>query len=483
MVTVTEAFVDSIALNASAAKNGRDLVKKNSFTLLNRSEDGSLLFGECKGSGKEPYRCSADFAKPESPVYRCSCPSRQFPCKHVVGLLFAYAQGKEFAVAPIPDDIADKREKAEKREEKRQTEAEQIADGTAAPAKRKVNKSALVKKLAAQQEGAAILEKLVLQLVQNGIASVDAGMLRLMKEQAKQLGGFYVPGFQAAVLELSELLSAPTEREQVYTEVMDRLTVLHTLMKRSKDYLAARAADPELPMETATSLEERIGHAWQLTELRELGHSVQDVELIQLGFLSYADTARGEYVDEGYWLSLKDGASYTTKNLRPFRAAKFIKEEDSCFQVMQVKELFIYPGDLNPRVRFEESVMRETSASDTAAAYAHAKPTLAETVKLVKNQLKNPLADRQPWQLVKFKTIGTTTEGVCYMEDEQGTRIALADLPSLGCKTTHLFELLSPDQLENAAALVLFEHDLASSRLLAQPISIITPRQIIRLLY
>ncbi|MFB9274180.1 hypothetical protein [Cohnella cellulosilytica] len=55
MISITEAHVDSLALNAAASKNGRDLVKKNSFPLLCRSEDDTLLFGECKGSGSEPY--------------------------------------------------------------------------------------------------------------------------------------------------------------------------------------------------------------------------------------------------------------------------------------------------------------------------------------------------------------------------------------------------------------------------------------------
>src|SRR5688572_4042048 len=106
MIPIDEAFIEAAAPNADAAKNGRGLVLKNKFAALHHSPDETLLFGRCAGSGKEPYLCSADFAAPEAAVYRCTCPSRQFPCKHSLGLLYAYAQGKKFTAADVPEELA-----------------------------------------------------------------------------------------------------------------------------------------------------------------------------------------------------------------------------------------------------------------------------------------------------------------------------------------------------------------------------------------
>ena len=92
MISIDEPYVDSAAPNADAAKNGRALVMKKSFVALNISADKQVIFGQCQGSGKTPYECSCDFARPENPVYRCSCPSRQFPCKHCIGLMYAYTK-------------------------------------------------------------------------------------------------------------------------------------------------------------------------------------------------------------------------------------------------------------------------------------------------------------------------------------------------------------------------------------------------------
>ena len=50
-----------------------------------------LLWGACQGSGSTPYSVVVDVSEPS---YRCSCPSRKFPCKHVLGLLYLWAEGR-----------------------------------------------------------------------------------------------------------------------------------------------------------------------------------------------------------------------------------------------------------------------------------------------------------------------------------------------------------------------------------------------------
>ncbi|HUA31843.1 MAG TPA: SWIM zinc finger family protein [Streptosporangiaceae bacterium] len=51
---------------------------------------GELVWGLCAGSGQQPYQAIADLT---GPAYKCSCPSRKFPCKHVLGLLLVWARG------------------------------------------------------------------------------------------------------------------------------------------------------------------------------------------------------------------------------------------------------------------------------------------------------------------------------------------------------------------------------------------------------
>jgi hypothetical protein len=510
MVHLTESYVDSLAQNSGAIKNGKDLVKKNSFPLLCQSEDGTLLFGDCQGSGKEPYHCSVDMSQEGNPVFRCSCPSRQFPCKHNLGLMYAYTSGKTFAAAPIPQDIVDKREKAEKREEKKKEPASLDTPQT----KRKTNKSALVKKIAAQLEGISMAEKLILQLVQSGLGSLDKKALQMSEDQAKQLGNYYIPGFQAALRELIMQLRSEGNRETAYSHAVEQLTRLHMWIKKSRDYLQSRIENPDIPMDTETTLEEGIGHAWQIAELREYGRVRNDAELLQLSFRSYTDHARGEFVDEGYWSELASGQIHLTRTYRPFRAAKYIREEDSVFQIVKAKELAQYPGELNARVRWEEATQRGAGLQDYDKLIACAARSFPEAIKQVKNQIKSPLADKHPVMLLQFAAIkrvnrkdesrivqqgkqvdqvdksdlqkdqqGSKTGPAYVLIDGQGKQLPLADIAYLNEPTTPLLTMLNKACHREQAMLVMFEHDVESGMLAAQPLSIVMPSGIVRLLY
>lgn len=68
-----------------------------------------LVWGKCQGSGKTPYQVSVDLT---GPAYRCSCPSRKFPCKHALALLMLWSadalEGGD-GVAGFAQDWADSR--------------------------------------------------------------------------------------------------------------------------------------------------------------------------------------------------------------------------------------------------------------------------------------------------------------------------------------------------------------------------------------
>ncbi len=479
MITIDEAFVEAAAPNSDAAKNGRGLVLKNKFLGLHRSDDDTMLFGRCQGSGKEPYLCSADFAIPESPVYRCNCPSRQFPCKHSLGLLYAYAQGKAFQAAEVPTELLAKREKAVARVEKKKEEAEKP---------KTVNKSALAKKIKAQLEGIDLLEKLTLDLVRLGIGNMNAKTAREIEEQAKQLGNAYLPGAQAALHNYTKLFydtegeeRSSTEREAIYSEALDQLGRLHTLVKQGRAYLNKRLEDAELAPETETSIAAWLGHAWQLRELKDAGLVQNDVELVQLAFNSHDDVARKEFVDTGIWMNLATGRIQVTQNFRPYKAVKYIKSDDSFFQVAQIKELCVYPGGVNPRVRWEGMLPRPLEPRDLETIRQHGQPDFAAAVKDVKSNLKGPLADKQPIYALNFARIGEV-EGTYVAEDAKGERLVLTDTGM--CEepaSCHLLPLLPREAFEGNTLIGRFRHDLDTRKLQVKPLSIVTRSGIIRL--
>jgi hypothetical protein len=399
MVKINVAYINSIAPNTNAANKGKALAN-SSFVSLNKSEDSSLLFGECRGSGAKNYACSIDFINQASPVFRCSCPSRQIPCKHVLGLMYCYEQSQKFKTMAIPEDILQKREKALKRKEdaakKKQT------------GPKKVNKAALKKKIQQQIEGIHLAQKLINDIMSAGLASLDVKQIRILTEQVKQLESYYLSGilnsFMDFLLVFTDLsIRKSVDERDVYALALQKITRLHQLCKKGTEYLEKRKEDPELALDKDSTIDELLGYAWQLSELKQIGLSEENAELIQLSFCFYTDYARKEEVDFGTWLNLKNGQIVETKNFRPFKARRHIKQENSIFDIALIPEIYIYPGDLNPRARWDDFQTRAVEANDFQIIFEKAETSLEDVAKKVKNQIKNPLAAKEPAVLLSFK--------------------------------------------------------------------------------
>src|SRR3954465_2078286 len=149
-----------------------------------------------------------------------------------------------------------------------------------------------------------------------------------------------------------------------------------------------------------------VGQGWERAELETAGLVQVDVELLQLAFNSHDDVARQEYVDTGVWMNLDSGRVHVTQHFRPYKAVKYIKSDDSFFQVARVKELCVYPGDVNPRVRWDGMLPRPLTPQDLKAIRSHAHREFAAVIKDVKTHLKGPLSDKQPIYALHFKRLG-----------------------------------------------------------------------------
>jgi hypothetical protein len=397
--------------------------------------------------------------------------------------MFAYMSKKSaFKTTDVPPDLAEKREKLATRVEKKKEEAEKP---------KAVNKGALAKKIQAQLDGLHLLERLTLDVTRIGAGNMNAKTAREIEEKAKQLGDAFLPGAQAALHRYTQLFRDETggfdpkaslaRGEAIYSEALDQLSRLHSLVKHGRSYLKRRLDDPDLKPETDTSIAAWLGHAWQLAELKTCGLVQTDVELIQLAFNSHDDSARQEFIDTGVWMNLNTGRVHLTQNFRPYKAAKHIKSDDSFFGVAQVKELCVYPGDVNPRVRWEGMTQRPAGSADFERVRSHARPDFAAVVKDVKNNLKAPLADKQPIFALRFARIGQV-DGVPVVEDAGGQRLLMTDVGMTEePPSCHLLQLVPPELHLKQTLVARFRHDLDRRKLEVKPLAIVTTQSIVRL--
>jgi hypothetical protein len=169
-MTWTEEQIVALSPDDASTKAGRDLAKAAKWVTSGINE--LALWGECQGSGKTPYRTQIDL---RNIAFKCSCPSRKFPCKHGLGLFLLHAaQPTLIQAAGMPDWV---KEWIDKRNEKAQQKTEKVEDEPSVDAK-KAEKQAKDKekrnneRLLKVQAGANELELWLRDLVRAGLHSV-----------------------------------------------------------------------------------------------------------------------------------------------------------------------------------------------------------------------------------------------------------------------------------------------------------------------
>ncbi len=87
----------ALAPDAPSQRTALSLASARAWPATGATAGADAVWGECRGSASAPYRTVVDLS---GPAYRCSCPSRKFPCKHVLALLLLWSEGS------VPDDAA-----------------------------------------------------------------------------------------------------------------------------------------------------------------------------------------------------------------------------------------------------------------------------------------------------------------------------------------------------------------------------------------
>jgi hypothetical protein len=93
--------VQAIAPDQASLTAATKLRAAQKWPVLEKDDPGTVIWGECKGSGSTPYRVVVTV---EDQGYSCTCPSRKFPCKHALALMWRFVERPEaFAEATRPE--------------------------------------------------------------------------------------------------------------------------------------------------------------------------------------------------------------------------------------------------------------------------------------------------------------------------------------------------------------------------------------------
>ncbi|MET9957521.1 SWIM zinc finger family protein [Streptomyces sp. NPDC006326] len=265
----------ALAPDEASRKAGGKLGGAGPWSQTGGSASGAV-WGVCKGSGKAPYRTVVDLA---GPAYKCSCPSRKFPCKHALGLLLLWAAEGLGEPGEAPDWAGEwLAERAAK--------AARPAAAAARPVDPEAARRRAERRAARIGAGVTELEQRLVDLLRGGLAGQEQTGYAAWEETAARMVDAQAPGLAARVRELGTI---PSCGPGWPARMLEESALLHLL---NRGWLG-RAG---LPQPLAATVRSRVGLPGAAAE----GEGVRDRWLV----LSQYDTVApdGRLTTRRTWL-------------------------------------------------------------------------------------------------------------------------------------------------------------------------------------
>ncbi|MEO5953658.1 MAG: DUF5691 domain-containing protein [Chloroflexia bacterium] len=208
MPTWTQEQIISLAPDPASAKAGRELASPRKWQ--NAGHNEHALWGEHQGSGSKPYFTSIDL---EEPAFKCTCPSRKFPCKHGLGLFLAFTnEPAAFPAATPPQWAAEwltSRVEKEERDAKREERKEQEANDPEAKAKaEKAAARSASQRKSRVDKGIEDLDRWLCDLIHAGFSASNLNSYSLWESQAARLVDAQAPGLARMVRNMGDLATS-----------------------------------------------------------------------------------------------------------------------------------------------------------------------------------------------------------------------------------------------------------------------------------
>ncbi|MCW7539001.1 SWIM zinc finger family protein [Aquabacterium sp. A7-Y] len=281
-MTLTAEAVLALAPDDTSAKAARGLVAPAKWPTV--GADAAAVWGECQGSGSKPYQTQVDL---NGPAFRCSCPSRKFPCKHGLALLLMRAADParfQGAAQPawVSEWLQSRADKAEKKEQKAQAGASAPADPEAA-AKRSASRW---DRMAHAGEE---LQRWLCDQASRGLGGLSDAQRGEWKTLAARLVDMQVPGLAQRVLDAAERIGQGSDWPEHLLTALGSLQLACDALKRRE------TLSPALRAELRTVL----GWPFDKSEVMAEGEPVRDCWLV-LGQIT--EERAGRLSERRVWL-------------------------------------------------------------------------------------------------------------------------------------------------------------------------------------
>ncbi|WP_437206366.1 SWIM zinc finger family protein [Planctomicrobium sp. SH664] len=256
-MTLTLEQVAQLAPDEQVLTSARQLLAVRYWSSL--GQNLQALWGLCQGSAV--YQVTVDL---QQFAYRCNCPSRKRPCRHVIGLLLLASLTPELlpsgdGPAWVNDWLEQRAARRDKASRASETREEKTVD-TAARQKR------VDQRIGRVRGGVDQLKLWLSDLVRQGLGRPEVRQAEFWENQARRLVDAQAPGLAGRLRSLSEIPSSGGDWPERLLAELGRLILLLHAFDRLEDL------EPPLQAE----VRQLIGWTVSQQELEQTGEPVSD---------------------------------------------------------------------------------------------------------------------------------------------------------------------------------------------------------------
>ncbi len=224
----TDEKIAALSPNDSTERRGKMLANSSKWNYL--ATNYEAIWGECKGSGSQPYFVQINLSGPQ---FKCNCPVRKPPCKHILGLFFLYAKSSAvFKYQSPPNLVGNWLEKhTAAANEVVKTSSNLIKTDEALEKTRLAKEKRWNQRLVLMANGIDELELWLSDIVRQGIANTDAQNASFWNQAAAKMVDAKLPKLSSYLKETYQLIL----QENDWTElVVARLGELYLWVEAFK---------------------------------------------------------------------------------------------------------------------------------------------------------------------------------------------------------------------------------------------------------
>ena len=338
-----------------------------------------------------------------------------------------------------------------------------------------------LKKFQKQLEGLDIAEKIFMDILTEGVASLNDNSEARFRNYTQIMSNHYLPKFEMMFKNMAadvHLLDGLNPSEEILHDILDEMVVMYSTINKARTILKNKleTSDSIIDIELRELTDNSPKH------LRVQKNFQYNVCIFPLSFHCVYDSFKNCWYQRYFWIGMEDGRIYHTLE-RLIKQPQNVVPKEALFKKHRVLELYYEPDVFNSLIHWNNKEPVPLDSEDYVKLVSFAENDIPSAVAKMKAYIKNTRADKYYPVILPVSRVGMVG-GSLVLEDYQHHRMVIRhqkEINSANRSICHLMDLPYTYKARQSMFGILF-YDASDFSIYFHPHTLFTENKIYRLI-